>query len=140
MINLCDGVGAETRVTAPTRESQAMEHVSTCLVRTERKQVMRGDHALLQLYHASARERIAQRRMAQQDALQQGTRAMLIIGEQAELFDGALRQVERLVHLQQRTLPRTPACGVNFLQPSEHLGFRSQSVVMIGRGDGAQEV
>src|SRR3569833_3082328 len=140
MINLCDGVGAETRVTAPTRESQAMEHVSTSLVRTERIQVMRGDHALLQLFHARARERIAQRRLAQQDALQQGTRALLKIGEHAELFEGALRQVVRLVHHQQRTLPRTPACGEKFLQPTEQLGIRPLRVEMKGRGDGAQEV
>src|SRR3569833_4047020 len=98
MINQYEGVGAETRVTAPTRESQAMEHVSTCLVRTERIQVMRGDHALLQLFHARARARIAQRRLAQQDAMQQGTRALLKIGEQAELNESAQRQVVRHLH------------------------------------------
>ena len=62
------------------------------------------NHALLELLHFFALQRDPKFRLAKQKTLQQRPFGMLEIGQHAQLFHRARRQILRFVHHQKRAL------------------------------------
>ena len=102
LVDLREDLGVEGRVTRPVHQRQAMLDIGRDLMHLHRRQVMRRDHALAQLFQPVVLgERLLEFGLAEQQLLQQRVRAKLEVGHHPQLFERFETEVLRLVHDQQ---------------------------------------
>ena len=97
LINRREHVSVKSGPVGRTRTTQAVLDVAPSLFTVHRPQVATGRHPLAQLQHVGALQDVAELGLTDQEGLQQGLLAMLKIGQHAQLFDGLLTQVLRLI-------------------------------------------
>src|SRR5260221_13606781 len=104
-VNRWKHVIAELRVGVPADHAQAVFDVVPRLRLVERTEVVGGDDPLAQLVEFPACQRLAELRLAEQEALQRGAAADLQVGEHAQLLERGNREVLAFVDEKEGPLP-----------------------------------
>ena len=91
------------RIAVPAHVVEPVHDIGFDLARLHRFEMMRRDHALAKLFElVRMREQLLELGLAEQQRLQQRVRAELEVGQHAQLFERADREVLSLVDDQQR--------------------------------------
>ena len=96
-----EGLVGDLRVPLPPDQCQAVLDVGLQFLAIQRAQVIAGDDALANLFHALTLQGLLQFELAEQETLQQRLTVFLVVREHAQLLDRPARQVLCLIDDQQ---------------------------------------
>src|SRR5258706_13431459 len=118
-----------------------MQHVISGLETVQRTKVIGCDDALAQLLEIRIGYDPAKLGLPDKEALKRGGILDLEIRKHSQFFEGAFRQVLRLVHDQERAAPLSVGRIKEFLQPEQKTAFVKWQVAQPERrGDHSQKI